>query len=129
MGQKNMKIAWLGLTMMAAGCTQIGAMAPNYAIGTYSGAVIASGACPTPAAELTVGIELTAANGNWYFEQQNVQAQFGDGWVNPGGFVASRYATGGGMEYVYGTFVNGGTAIDATIDMRGCLYFGRIMRT
>jgi hypothetical protein len=122
-----MKIGWLSLALLTTGCVGIGALAPDYAIGSYRGAVIARGACAAPGADLTVSIGPSSASGDLYFEQQNIRARFGDGWVDDAGFLSSR-RTPDGMEYVSGYFVDNGAALDATIDTRTCTYVGTLVR-
>jgi hypothetical protein len=123
-----MKLGWLFLALVVGGCTQIGAQAPNYAIGTYRGAVIGRGACRAPAADLTVTIGTTSVSGNWYFEQDNVVVPFGTGWVHDAGYLSSRHDSAGGMEFLTGYYVGGGAAVTATIDDHSCIYSGTLAR-
>ena len=122
---------WVPLLLFAlTGCTGIGALAPDYAIGTYHGTVLARGGlCAAPAGELTVNIAKSATYGNWYFEPQNVQAQFGLGWVYDVGFFSSHVAGPARVDYVGGYFVQGGTALDARIDTGTCVYNGVLLKT
>ena len=117
------------LSLVLTGCSGIGALAPDYAIGTYRGAVIGRGICAAPAAELTVNIAQSATYGDWYFELQNARAQFGLGWVYGDGFFSSRVVGPTRIEYVGGYFVQGGSALDARIDTGGCIYNGILPRT
>ena len=123
-----MKKVWVVSAILLTGCTGLGATAPDYAIGTYRGAVIGRGSCALPAAELTVNIAKWSAYGDWYFEQQNVRAQFLGGWVYSDGFLAGRRAPQGGMEYVGGSFVSDGSALDVRIDTGTCSYRGALAK-
>ena len=123
-----MKIGWLLPALFLTGCTGLGVLAPDYAIGIYRGAVMARGACASPAAELTVTIAKSSAYGDWYIEQTNIRAPFAGGWVYDAGFLASRRAPQDGMEYVGGQFVADGSALDARIDTNTCTYNGTLAR-
>ena len=124
-----MRTVWFLPALWLAGCTGLGAVAPNYAVGTYRGAVIGSGSCNSPAVDLTVSISKWSAYGDWYVEQQNLRAQFLGGWVYDAGFLASRRVPQGGLDYVGGNFVSGGSSMDVRIDTGACTYSGSIART
>lgn len=124
-----MKAAWLLFAMLVAGCAELGALAPDNAIGTYRGAVMGRGYCPSQAGVLTVNIAKSAAYGDWQFQQPNLQAQFGLGWVYGSGFLSSRRAPQGGMEYVGGYCAPDGSSLAARIDTGACIYNGVLLRT
>ena len=124
-----MKKLWLVAVLLLTGCAGLGATAPDYAVGTYSGAVVGRGSCAFPAAELTVRIAKSSAYGDWYNEQQNIRVQFTNGWVYSNGFLGERRASLGGIEYVGGYFASGGSALDVRIDTGSCSYRGSIGRT
>ena len=118
------------LPLVLTGCVNIGALAPDYAIGTYRGAVLGRGGlCAAPAGELTVNIAKSATYGDWYFEQPNARAQFGLGWVYDVGFFSSHVVGPARVDYVGGYFTQGGTALDARIDTGTCIYNGILLRT
>jgi hypothetical protein len=117
----------LPLALVLAGCYP-GPLAPDYALGTYQGAIAGTGSCPSRAAQLTVTIANYSAFGDWYPEQQNDRTQFACAWVNQIGFFSSRRPPEGGMEYVVGYFAKDGSALDAKIDAGACSYAGRISR-
>jgi hypothetical protein len=116
------------LALVLAGCYP-GPLAPDYARGTYQGAMTSTGSCPSRAAQLTVTIAKYSAFGDWFPEQRNVRTQFACAWVNQIGFFSSRRPPEGGMEYVVGYFAKDGSALDAKIDAGACSYTGRITRT
>jgi hypothetical protein len=115
------------LGLILAGCYR-GPLAPDYALGTYQGAMIGRGSCPSEAAQLTVTVVKYSAFGDWYPEQQNLRTQFACAWVNQTGFFSSRRPPDGGMEYVIGHFAKDGSALDAEINAGACSYTGRILR-
>jgi hypothetical protein len=117
----------LPLALVLAGCYP-GPLAPDYALGTYQGAIAGTGSCPSRAAQLTVTIANYSAFGDWYPEQQNDRTQFACAWVNQIGFFSSRRAPEGSMEYVVGYFAKDGSALDAKINAGACSYAGRISR-
>ena len=116
------------LALVLAGCYP-GPLAPDYARGTYQGAMTSTGSCPSRAAQLTVTITKYSAFGDWFPEQRNDRTQFACAWVNQIGFFSSRRPPEGGMEYVVGYFAKDGSALDAKIDAGACSYTGRITRT
>jgi hypothetical protein len=118
----------LPLALVLAGCYP-GPLAPDYALGTYQGAIAGTGSCPSRAAQLTVIIAKYSAFGDWHPEQQDARTQFACAWVNQIGFFSSRRPLEGGMEYVVGYFAKDGSALDAKIDAGACSYAGRISRT
>ena len=123
-----MKVVLQLPALLIAGCSGLGSVAPDYAIGTYRGAVIGRGTCTSAAAELTVSIAKASASGDWYIEQQNIRAQFVAGWVYSAGFLASHRASQGGMEYVSGYFTPDGAALDARIETGTCTNTGSLLR-
>jgi hypothetical protein len=114
--------------LLMTGCAGLGVTAPDYAIGTYRGAVIGRGLCILPAAELTVNVAKWSAYGDWYFEQQNIHERFLDGGVDSGGFLWGRRTPPYGMVYVGGYFTPDGSALDVRIDTHSCSYRGSIAR-
>jgi hypothetical protein len=124
-----MKLSILVTAVMLGGCYGSGALAPDYALGTYRGSVIGRGTCPSPAAQLTVNVTTSSAYGDWYFEQRGIRIRFTDGWVHDAGFLSSIRTPEQRNEYVSGLFTPDGSAIDANIDTGSCLYTGRLLRT
>ena len=115
------------LALVLTGCYP-GPPAPDYAIGTYQGAMTSTGSCPSRAAQLTVTVAKYSALGDWYTKHQNDRTQFACAWVNQIGFFSSRRPPEGDMEYVVGYFAKDGSALDAKIDVGACSYTGRISK-
>ena len=124
--QDNMKKTLL-LALVLAGCYS-GPLAPEYALGTYQGAMTGTGPCPSRMAQLTVTVATYSAFGDWYPAQQNVRTQFACAWVNQTGFFSASRPPQGDMEFVIGYFTRDGSALDAKIDAGACSYTGRISR-